>query len=212
MQVRSRRNRYNDIKAFDHSRVKLKRRPGDANSDYINANFVKVESVKLLCAFTQRTLQGYGTKRFIAAQGPLPDTVADFWQMIYEQNVVMIVMATQLIENYRVYACFRPRLVGYKYLQSQCHRYWPAEDNGVQLAGALRIKMTSAMYYNDHTIRWTIFLSALTKRNTTFQNVPTAQRVGERQCDERAHLRYNRLQQQIESAQAGHCQWLAHHG
>lgn len=37
-----RKNRYNDIKSCEATRVKLKKIPGDESSDYINANIIKV--------------------------------------------------------------------------------------------------------------------------------------------------------------------------
>ena len=46
-------------------------------------------------------------------QGPLAQTVADFWQMIWEQGCVVIVMLSRLQDN------------GYQL----CHRYWPEEGS-----------------------------------------------------------------------------------
>lgn len=55
-------------------------------SDYINANYIKVCS----CC-----------KDYIATQGPLPNTVNDFWLMVWESLSEMIIMTTNIFENGR---------------------------------------------------------------------------------------------------------------
>lgn len=45
-------------------------------------------------------LQGYTYgKEFIASQGPLPGTANDFWRMVWEQSVSIVVMLTKCKEN-----------------------------------------------------------------------------------------------------------------
>ncbi|XGW07739.1 hypothetical protein V3C99_010692 [Haemonchus contortus] len=80
------KNRYNDIRAFDATRVKLRVINDDENSDYINANMIRGWN---------------GRKLFIAAQAPLDTTVADFWRMIWEQDSRLIVMVANLFEKNR---------------------------------------------------------------------------------------------------------------
>uniref|UniRef100_A0A452FS50 protein-tyrosine-phosphatase n=1 Tax=Capra hircus TaxID=9925 RepID=A0A452FS50_CAPHI len=81
------KNRYGNIISYDHSRVRLLVLDGDPHSDYINANYI----------------DGYHRPRhYIATQGPMQETVKDFWRMIWQENSASIVMVTNLVEVGRV--------------------------------------------------------------------------------------------------------------
>lgn len=49
-------------------------------------------------------LQGYDgqEKTYIATQGPMPNTVSDFWEMVWQEDVSLIVMLTPLREGKEV--------------------------------------------------------------------------------------------------------------
>ncbi|NXR47407.1 PTPRC phosphatase, partial [Hippolais icterina] len=56
----------------------------EESSKYINASFIT----------------GYwGPKAMIATQGPLQETISDFWQMVFQRKVKVIVMLTELKEG-----------------------------------------------------------------------------------------------------------------
>ncbi|XP_023278548.1 receptor-type tyrosine-protein phosphatase V-like isoform X1 [Seriola lalandi dorsalis] len=94
------KNRYPYILPYDHCRVRLSIQNSHPHTDYINANFVP----------------GGGSERdFICTQGPLHNTMADFWRMVWEQNVRVIVMVTALRDKDIVL----------------CDRYWPLERRTV---------------------------------------------------------------------------------
>lgn len=86
--VNKQKNRLVNILPFDSTRVYLSPLGADAEgSDYVNASFV----------------DGYRKRKaYIATQGPLPNTVEDFWRMLWELNSSIIVMLTKLREMGRV--------------------------------------------------------------------------------------------------------------
>lgn len=94
LQANRKKNRYTDILPYDFSRVKLLTIDNDPNSDYINASFINGFS---------------GNHEYIACQGPKEETTYDFWRMIDEKDVKIIVMLTQLVENNK----------------EKCHQYFP---------------------------------------------------------------------------------------
>ncbi|XP_062975619.1 tyrosine-protein phosphatase non-receptor type 18 [Elgaria multicarinata webbii] len=94
------KNRYKDILPYDQTRVVLNLRAEEGQADYINANFI----------------QGVDNRRcYIATQGPLPHTVLDFWRMVWQYRVKVIVMACREVE------------MGKK----KCERYWPLAEEAL---------------------------------------------------------------------------------
>jgi protein tyrosine phosphatase len=69
--------RYKNIWPYDFSRVKIESPPSDDGCDYINASFVQPKGT---------------SRRYIATQGPLDTTYRDFWLLVWEQGVRVIVM------------------------------------------------------------------------------------------------------------------------
>ena len=93
---------------------------GVAGSDYINANY----------------LDGYRKQNaYIATQGPLPNTFADFWRMIWETNSNCIVMMTKLEERNRL----------------QCDQYWPSR--GMETYGPIQVTLTDFIELASYSIR-----------------------------------------------------------
>ncbi len=63
----------------DHSRVKLSSDDRDGRGNYINANYVDVNILKkekFLIVFAQGH---HKANAYIATQGPMPNTINDFW-------------------------------------------------------------------------------------------------------------------------------------
>ncbi|XP_036832089.1 phosphatidylinositol phosphatase PTPRQ isoform X2 [Oncorhynchus mykiss] len=116
------KNRFTNIKPYNNNRVKLLSEPGMPGSDYINASFIS----GYLCP-----------SEFIATQGPLPGTVADFWRMIWETRTRTIAMLIQCYEKGRI----------------RCHQYWPEDNKPVTVFGDIIITKLTEDVYPDWTVR-----------------------------------------------------------
>jgi protein tyrosine phosphatase/chromosome segregation ATPase len=121
------KNRFTNVKPYDHSRVKLSVTNNDPESDYINANLVP----------------GFnGEHEFIAAQGPTPhDGFQSFWRMIWERETTVVVMVTAEVESNR----------------RKCHRYWPdptsTPPQPVMRYGPIVVRHDETVDKGDYTIR-----------------------------------------------------------
>ncbi|XP_049590190.1 receptor-type tyrosine-protein phosphatase T isoform X3 [Syngnathus scovelli] len=113
------KNRYGNIIAYDHTRVRLQPVDGEPLSDYINANFI----------------DGYHRPRhYIATQGPMQETVRDFWRMVWQENSASIVMVTNLVEVGRV----------------KCVRYWPDET---EVYGDVKVTLVETDPLAEYVVR-----------------------------------------------------------
>ncbi|CEF59274.1 Tyrosine-protein phosphatase non-receptor type 6 [Strongyloides ratti] len=105
------KNRYKNIVPYDLSRVKLKNEGTIEMNDYINGNYIEILSYEfpdLACI----------NKHYISTQGCLPNTINDFWEMVWQEESHIIVMVTKEIERMKI----------------KCTRYWP-ENNKVLTTG-----------------------------------------------------------------------------
>ncbi|XP_069718610.1 receptor-type tyrosine-protein phosphatase C isoform X4 [Phaenicophaeus curvirostris] len=132
------KNRNGNIIPYDFNRVPIRHedecsKEGEHDSDdssdeesdceesskYINASFIT----------------GYwGPKAMIATQGPLPETISDFWQMVFQRKVKVIVMLTELKEGD----------------QELCAQYW---GEGKQTYDGIEVQMTDVNCCSSYTIR-----------------------------------------------------------
>uniref|UniRef100_A0A336LT08 CSON003505 protein n=1 Tax=Culicoides sonorensis TaxID=179676 RepID=A0A336LT08_CULSO len=100
------KNRYKTILPNEHSRVRIDPEPDSTQEPYINANYIKGPD--------------YSSNCYIATQGPMTNTIYDFWLMVY-QNMsksdtpqdTKIAMLTDFIENSR----------------QKCAHYFPKDSN-----------------------------------------------------------------------------------
>nr|XP_022305530.1 receptor-type tyrosine-protein phosphatase epsilon-like isoform X2 [Crassostrea virginica] len=114
------KNRYVTIFSYDHSRVVINS-PGNDGNGYIHANYI--EDTK-------------GVRSYIATQGPKPKTIADFWTMVSQEEVAVIVCLTNLKEG----------------AKNKCAQYWPNVNDKLQ-GGNITIRNFGEKTYAEHIIR-----------------------------------------------------------
>ncbi|XP_056594535.1 protein tyrosine phosphatase receptor type Ma isoform X5 [Triplophysa dalaica] len=113
------KNRYGNIIAYDHSRVRLQPVEGEQSSDYINANYV----------------DGYHRpNHYIATQGPMQETIYDYWRMVWQENTATIVMVTNLVEVGRV----------------KCCKYWPDDT---EIYRDMKVTLIETQLLSEYVIR-----------------------------------------------------------
>ncbi|KAK0418638.1 hypothetical protein QR680_013682 [Steinernema hermaphroditum] len=101
------KNRYNDIVCLDSSRVKINNFGPD--NEYIHANYVST---------------AFATHRFICCQGPMDNTMVDFWRMVVQEEAQVILMLCNVVEA----------------KQKKCAEYYPTKLHQPATFGEVTVK------------------------------------------------------------------------
>ncbi|KAL7598933.1 hypothetical protein Lser_V15G26065 [Lactuca serriola] len=93
--IHNHKNRYPDVVPYDSHRIVLDDMSSSSSPmGYINASLITAE-----------VNPSENISRFIATQGPLPETFEDFWEMILQNHCPAIVMLTRLVDADKIEKC-----------------------------------------------------------------------------------------------------------
>lgn len=117
------KNRYRSILPNERTRVKLSSNDDNPLDSYINANYMR----------------GYDgeEKAYIATQGPLPNTIQDFYRMVWNDRSPIIVMITKLYEK----------------AKAKCELYFPMEVDEVAKYGDFQVTVVSVQPKQGYVVR-----------------------------------------------------------
>ncbi|KAM5250374.1 tyrosine-protein phosphatase non-receptor type 18 isoform 3-T3 [Hipposideros larvatus] len=132
-----RKNRYKDVLPYDQTRVILSLLQEEGQGDYINGNFIRGTD---------------GSPAYIATQGPLPHTLLDFWRLVWEFGVKVILMACREMENGR----------------KKCERYWAQEQEPLQI-GLFCITLARETWLNEDIILRSLQVTFQKKYRSVYQ-------------------------------------------
>lgn len=126
------KNRFKNILPNDDTRLVLTDKDSSVpGSDYINANCLNG---------AQLGIKGLKMK-YIATQGCLKQTVADFWRMVWQEKSSIIVMTTKTVEMGK----------------NKCYQYWPEEVGANEIHethnGKITVKFVSNKDGGDFQVR-----------------------------------------------------------
>ncbi|XP_071953126.1 uncharacterized protein [Antedon mediterranea] len=115
------KNRFKNIVPYDHARVVLNKVDDDPDSDYYNASYI----------------DGYNnTEHYIACQGPNKNSLGDFWRMIWQKDIKVMVMLTNIFEG----------------TKEKCKKYWPDEQEKF-VFDDITVTVTDEETSEDYTTR-----------------------------------------------------------
>ena len=129
----SKLNRYPDIRPYAFNQIKIR-----SNTKYINASSININK----------------DKYFIATQGPLKSTIEDFWALIDENNVNVIVMLCNEIENN----------------SEKCANYWD-ERNKMEKYKISKVKAVGNAKIPQYIIREIKLFNNLTKKESIVKQI-----------------------------------------
>uniref|UniRef100_A0A1I7XGN4 Protein-tyrosine phosphatase n=1 Tax=Heterorhabditis bacteriophora TaxID=37862 RepID=A0A1I7XGN4_HETBA len=113
---------YTDVLCLDATRVVIKGRDKD---DYIHASWIHVPD---------------NSCRYICTQGPLTETLEDFWAMVFQEKTKFVVMLCNIIEGGA----------------EKCVLYWPEKNGQIENYGAYLVKNVEVKPDPVEGVRWSL--------------------------------------------------------
>lgn len=133
-------NRHKKYLPYDDNRIMLNPNLNFETSTYINASPIKVQ------------IDSKTDIQYIASQSPLTSTVNNFWQMVWEQEVGVIVMVTKENENG----------------EEKCCRYWETPENGkTSTFSQISVTTNFQNQFTSYTVRSLQVKNIVTNRKRT---------------------------------------------
>lgn len=113
-------NRYNDVLPYKHNLVELK--DSEGADIYVNGSYINVPIKK------------YGERAFIAASAPVEKSLPNFWEMIFQNKVTLIIMLCNIKEKTVV-----------------CEKYWDDEEE--KEYGNVKVKQLSSSELGEKLVK-----------------------------------------------------------